>query len=334
MNATHSASVREGHPKATTPDLGRLAYMSANEAPPPPPPVCFVVMPITVAAHHLERYENRDDHYEQIFRSMIQPAVELAGLQVSAPKREGTENIQAGIINDLQSADLVLADLSGLNPNVFLELGIRSALDKPVCLVWDGADRLPFDTGTLSTHRYNPKPTYELNDEIENMADHIAVTLKKSDGRNELWKFFGRAVANLPAAAVDPEDASVSAKIERLLELAEASKTAGPRPVDSALLADIRNAVTRRLDDAGEDGVSGQQIGSLVRRYLGGAYDDFLGSRPLSRALVDLGIPLLSGASGVFYHSDHYTAPSFSADESLEAILKELKERGIGRSGD
>jgi nucleoside 2-deoxyribosyltransferase len=89
-------------------------------------------MPITVAAHHLERYENRDDHYEQIFRSMIQPAVELAGLQVSAPKREGTENIQAGIINDLQSADLVLADLSGLNPNVFLELGIRSALDKPV----------------------------------------------------------------------------------------------------------------------------------------------------------------------------------------------------------
>ena len=79
------------------------------------------------------------------------------------PKRGASENIQAGIINDLSSADLVVADLSVLNPNVFLELGIRSALDLPVSLVWDGHDKLPFDAGTIHTHEYDPNPIFALD---------------------------------------------------------------------------------------------------------------------------------------------------------------------------
>ena len=92
-------------------------------------------MPIAVAPHLRERYDNQENHLSKIYDALIAPAVVKAGLEPLSPVRVGTENIQAAIIIDLEGADLILVDLSGINPNVFLELGIRSALDRPVCLV-------------------------------------------------------------------------------------------------------------------------------------------------------------------------------------------------------
>jgi len=151
------------------------------------------------------------------------PALSAAGYFPKPPKRLGSENIHAGIINDLRDADLVLADLSTLNANVFLELGIRTALDRPICLVWDGLDKLPFDTGTINSHQYSPKPVYELNTEIGMLAKHVQETqLAAADGRNQLWKYFGTAAEGaLPPAELKPEDASVGARLDRLTTIVE-----------------------------------------------------------------------------------------------------------------
>ena len=70
---------------------------------------CFVVMPISVPTHLMSRYGGRTDHFSQIYRTLIAPAVKRAGLQPTPPGREGTENIQAAIINDLHDSQLVLA---------------------------------------------------------------------------------------------------------------------------------------------------------------------------------------------------------------------------------
>jgi len=290
---------------------------------------CFVVMPLTMPEHLRERYGKREDHFEQIYAALIEPAIDRAGLVPSAPRREGTENIQAGIINDLRSADLVLADLSALNPNVFLELGIRSALDMPVCLIWDGLDRLPFDTGTLSTHKYDPRPVYKLNEEIKGMADHIKATLDKSDGRNELWKFFGRASeGGLPRAELDPDDASMASKLDRLLELAERpSSQQQARPLDAADLSELVLTVSNRLERAGPEGLHGSYVGRIVRSLLDENYGAFLAGRSLSSALRDVGIAIRTDESGNFYHDPEESAPV----QSLEEILAELKRRGIGR---
>lgn len=48
--------------------------------------------------------------------------------------------------------------MSLLNPNVFFELGIRTALNKPVCMVTDErTKKIPFDTNIISYHTYNSK---------------------------------------------------------------------------------------------------------------------------------------------------------------------------------
>jgi hypothetical protein len=50
------------------------------------------------------------------------------------------------VISDIIHADLVVADLTDLNPNAFYELGIRHSIEKPVIHVAKLGTQLPFDT--------------------------------------------------------------------------------------------------------------------------------------------------------------------------------------------
>jgi len=44
---------------------------------------------------------------------------------------------------------VLLADLTGKNPNVFYELGLAHALAKPVILIAETLDDIPFDLRAL-----------------------------------------------------------------------------------------------------------------------------------------------------------------------------------------
>jgi hypothetical protein len=49
------------------------------------------------------------------------------------------------IINGLLDSDVVIAEVSPANPNVFYELGYAHALDKPTVLLARRGGELPFD---------------------------------------------------------------------------------------------------------------------------------------------------------------------------------------------
>jgi hypothetical protein len=87
-----------------------------------------------------------DDYYETIYR----PAIEKAGLE---PHRADDLYRPSTIVNDIWAytsrAKLLLADLTGKNPNVFYELGLAHALAKPVILVAESMDDIPFDLRAL-----------------------------------------------------------------------------------------------------------------------------------------------------------------------------------------
>lgn len=186
-------------------------------------PTCFIMMPITTRPEFLDRYGGRGDHFVTLLETLMVPAVEKAGYAAVRPEAAGTTNIQAKIINDLTRSDMVLVDLSTLNENVFLELGIRTALDKPMSLVWDGHDKLPFDTNTINTHKYE-SPSYDTAAEVERIANHI----RDSDQhRNPLWKWFGTAATALPAGAVNPDDATVDAKLDAILKIVDRPRPTG-----------------------------------------------------------------------------------------------------------
>ena len=55
------------------------------------------------------------------------------------------ENMLSRIYNQISKADLIVADVTGKNPNVFYEVGYAHALGKKTILMTQDTDDIPFD---------------------------------------------------------------------------------------------------------------------------------------------------------------------------------------------
>lgn len=182
---------------------------------------CFIIMPITIPDAMVEKYRDGDDHFRHVLEVLFIPSVEKAGYNANPPTAKGSDLIHAGIINNLETAELVLCDMSALNPNMFFEFGIRTALNRPVCVVKDDqTDNIPFDTAVLNYHEYKSSlEAWELQSEIDKLADHIKAAAKGSKNQNQLWKYFGLKTSASPYALEQGEDNKIdylTMKVESL----------------------------------------------------------------------------------------------------------------------
>jgi hypothetical protein len=111
--------------------------------------VCFVISPIGEENTDVRR---RSD---QLLRHIITPAVRPLGYAVTRADDDPKPGIiTTQIIQQLNDADLVIADLTDHNPNVFYELGVRHALQKPTIHLLQDGQKLPFDVGQYRTIFY------------------------------------------------------------------------------------------------------------------------------------------------------------------------------------
>lgn len=153
-------------------------------------------MPISTPDSVLDRYRHDSDHFRHVFHHLIAPAVERAGLVAIPPSARGADLIHAEIIRNLVEAKLVLCDMSLLNANVFFELGVRTALNKPVCVIKDSATpNVPFDASIVNFHTYSPTlDLWSIDSEIDRLSSHVSDSLLRSSGQNPIWKHFGIAL--------------------------------------------------------------------------------------------------------------------------------------------
>lgn len=154
---------------------------------------CFIIMPITTPIALHERYRDGVAHFKHVLECLFIPSVEKANFKPIRPTAEGTDLIQAKIIENLEKSDLVLCDMTSLNPNVFFEFGIRTSLNKPVCIVKDEfMDKVPFDTSILNYYEYRSSlDPWEIKAQIEDLSEHLITSYNRSGGENNLWKYFG-----------------------------------------------------------------------------------------------------------------------------------------------
>src|SRR5688572_18049053 len=80
-------------------------------------PECFVIMPISTPADHVATYGGDKLHFRHVLDHLFRPAVEQAGYTLRPPFAAGADLIHAEIIKNLEAVDLVLCDISTLNPN-------------------------------------------------------------------------------------------------------------------------------------------------------------------------------------------------------------------------
>jgi hypothetical protein len=67
---------------------------------------------------------------------------------------------------DIRKSEVLVADLTGRNPNVYYELGLAQALGKPCILLLQKGKRMPFDIGLQRCIRYDPNDKGHLKAEL------------------------------------------------------------------------------------------------------------------------------------------------------------------------
>lgn len=150
-------------------------------------------MPITTPEHLVPRYKNDPDHFAHVLEFLIRPALVAAGFEVVEPSMRQGEFIHAEVIKNLMQCNLVLCDVSIQNANVFMELGIRTVLDRPVALMRDEfAEKVPFDIQIIGHHVYKSDLVqWVAHDEIPKLSQFAESVFEKSDNKNALWQGLG-----------------------------------------------------------------------------------------------------------------------------------------------
>jgi hypothetical protein len=86
------------------------------------------------------------DEFSDIYDVGIEPACRDAGAYCErVDKQIFMESILERVYNQIAKADIIVAVMTGRNPNVFYEVGYAHALNKRVILLTQNSDDIPFD---------------------------------------------------------------------------------------------------------------------------------------------------------------------------------------------
>ena len=145
----------------------------------------FVAMPFGTKKDS----QGSDINFNRVYAELIKPALEAAGLDVfRADEERQAGDIRTDMFQELLIADLVVADLTLTNPNVWYELGVRHALRaRGVVIVCGGQVTTAFDLYTDRKLRYSiknggPDPATLENDKLH-LAEMVKATMESWHGR-------------------------------------------------------------------------------------------------------------------------------------------------------
>ena len=140
-----------------------------------PRPFVFVLMPFEAA-------------FDDIYRFGIKGAAEEVGAYAArVDEQMFWEGILDRVFNQINKADVVIADMTGRNANVFYEVGYAHALGKLVLLLTQDANDIPFD---LKHHQHTV-----YGGRIEALRSDLTVKLRWA-----LQEVRNRAVRSRPGA--------------------------------------------------------------------------------------------------------------------------------------
>lgn len=103
---------------------------------------CFVVGPIGEEGSPIRQKA------DWLLKGIIRPVLEADDLGYKVKRADDDASpgsISSVLINDVMKSDLVVADMTGFNPNAFYELGIRHTVQKPTIHIIAERVKLPFD---------------------------------------------------------------------------------------------------------------------------------------------------------------------------------------------
>lgn len=140
--------------------------------------VCFVVSPIGDEGSDIR------ERSDQVLKHIITSSVDQLGYTIiRADKISEPGIITTQIIEHIVDAELVIADLTDKNPNVFYELAIRHAIRKPLVQLIKKGEVIPFDVAATRIIQFD---LHSL-DSVAAAKDEIVSQVKSLEsGKSEI----------------------------------------------------------------------------------------------------------------------------------------------------
>ena len=95
---------------------------------------------------------------ENFFRNVVDPVVQNMNYHIKEMGKSETDEalINVEIFKEINNSSIVIADLSGLRPNSFMEMGYAFGLNKKVLLTAKEGTKLPFDSNAIPCYFWSP----------------------------------------------------------------------------------------------------------------------------------------------------------------------------------
>ncbi|WP_292057470.1 MULTISPECIES: hypothetical protein [unclassified Brevundimonas] len=175
---------------------------------------CGIIMPISATDTHTEK------HWSNV-QVLLHRAIRKADMApINVWSGEVIDRISERIVGNIFSHDIIVADISDLNPNVMLELGLRLASKKPTIVIANRGGDIPFDIRDFHVLQY-PRDLNIL--EMEDFFDLLVDSLKAKHNAilNGTYEpFLGKVVVDVAS----PETRAIPMNeliLERLDDLAK-----------------------------------------------------------------------------------------------------------------
>lgn len=171
--------------------------------------LCFVLSPIGPTRSSVR------ERSDKILKHIIRPACREAGFDAKrADEIREPGLISTGVIQGILQAEMVVADLTGHNPNVFYELGIRHFTGKPVVQLIEEAHDIPFDLFDSRTIKFN----YQDLDSVESARCQLVEFIKHCDREKAMDNPVTRVMRQLGIPSPIPACEGNNAGIPEMLQ--------------------------------------------------------------------------------------------------------------------
>lgn len=148
--------------------------------------------------------DGRELDFDDLYFQVIQPALRDVGIECRR-----LDEFSAGailhktMISEILSSDLMIADITSGNPNVFYELGIRHALRRGRTILISGGGRTPWDVSFLPVIFYRPDEGGRLNStDAESFRTQLQTLVQQTQrttvNDSPVFEFFPELEVDLP----------------------------------------------------------------------------------------------------------------------------------------
>ena len=137
---------------------------------------CGIIMPLSAIDGCTE------EHWRDVEKILVE-VIKDCGFEPNLVSNSNESGIiQNFIIQNLYSNEIVVCDVSGKNPNVMFELGIRLAFDKPTIIIKDDVTDYSFYTSPIRHIGY-PRDLHfhKINEFKKQLSASIKSTFEKSN---------------------------------------------------------------------------------------------------------------------------------------------------------